>query len=121
MASGIALIIKQNLVMDLNQAIPCPNCGNVANRRHFTSNKPFYHPCQGDRIIQTECPVCDYLMVMCSLNGRVIEAHSSCTSPQTKQLISERPKPSKVFPLRATQPRPKFDSGDAPLLKPLSA
>ena len=74
--SAIALIMKQNLVMDINHAIPCPNCGNVANHRHFTSNDSIYHPCQGDRIIQTECPICDYLMIMSSLNGRVIESQN---------------------------------------------
>ncbi len=85
--------------MDLNLAILCPNCGSVANRRHFTSNEAIYHPCQGDRIIQTECPVCDYFLLMCSLNGRVIEAHSSSTSPQTRQLIADCQQPAKVFPL----------------------
>ncbi len=85
--------------MDINQTIPCPNCGGKANRRYFISNETIYHRCQGDRIIQTECPECDYLLVMCSLSGSVIEAYSSSTSAKIRHLTSSLQKSSQVVPL----------------------
>ena len=85
--------------MDINHKIPCPNCGGKANRRYFVSNETFYNRCQGDRIIQTECPECDYLLVMCSLNGSVVEACSSSTSAKTRHLTSSAKTSSRVFPL----------------------
>jgi protein-tyrosine-phosphatase len=62
--------------MNINQIIRCPNCGNQAERRYFTSNEAIYNSCPNHQVLQTECPVCDYLMVMCSRNARVIEAHA---------------------------------------------
>ncbi len=85
--------------MDINHTIPCPNCGGKANRRYFISNEATYHRCQADRIIQTECPECDYLLVMCSLNGSVIEAYPSSSSAKTRHLTSSPKKSSQVFPL----------------------
>lgn len=52
--------------MRIKQKIYCPNCGNNAQRDYFTRNK----------IVQTSCPTCDYLMVNCSLTGRVLEAYA---------------------------------------------
>lgn len=98
-ASTTALVMEKNLVMDINRTIPCPNCGGAANRRYFISNEAIYHRQKGARIIQTECPVCDYLLVMCSLSGRVIEAYPSSTSPKTRHLTSSPKKSSQVFPL----------------------
>ncbi len=46
------------------QTIHCPNCGSLAERWYYS-----------DRI-QTECAVCDYLMVTCSKTGNVIEAQA---------------------------------------------
>lgn len=62
------------------QKISCPNCGSKASRTHFTSNNAAYRSCPNKQVIQTECPVCDYLMVMCSLNGSVLEAEFPGTS-----------------------------------------
>ena len=61
------------------QTIRCPNCGSEAERRYFTSNQEVYRTCPSNQVIQTECAVCDYLMVMCSLNGSVIEAQAPGT------------------------------------------
>lgn len=66
--------------MDCTYRVPCSNCGRTATRSYFISREPRYARCPKERVIHTECPHCDYLMVMCSLNGRVIEAHDSSTS-----------------------------------------
>jgi hypothetical protein len=65
--------------MNANQTVRCPNCGSQAERRYFTSEEAAYSNCPGNLVLQTECPVCDYLMVMCSRNGSVVEAYSSGT------------------------------------------
>ncbi len=65
--------------MNIVQKISCPNCGNKAVRRYFTSNEAVYSNCPNKQVIYTECPICDYLMVMCSLNGSVLEAEFSST------------------------------------------
>ena len=46
----------------------------MAQRRHFISNEVNIYSCPDRKVSQTECPVCDYLMAMCSLNGNVLEA-----------------------------------------------
>ncbi|MDJ0648368.1 MAG: hypothetical protein QNJ60_06630 [Xenococcaceae cyanobacterium MO_188.B19] len=65
--------------MNIVQKISCPNCGNKAVRRYFTSNEAVYKNCPNKQVIYTECPICDYLMVMCSLSGSVLEAEFSST------------------------------------------
>ncbi len=50
----------------LIQNIPCPNCGSAA-QRHYIANS---------NLTKTQCSACDYLMVMCSQSGRVIEAYA---------------------------------------------
>ncbi|MGK7903356.1 MAG: replication restart DNA helicase PriA [Hormoscilla sp.] len=52
--------------MQITQAIRCPNCGSHAERNYLTSN----------RQTRTECPVCDYLMITCSVTGKVVEAYA---------------------------------------------
>ena len=66
--------------MDTTHTINCSSCGSAATRRYFTSNEAMYSCCSRGEVIHTECPICDYLMTICSLNGIVIEAHSSSTS-----------------------------------------
>ena len=53
-----------------------PNCGSDAWRNYFTSDDFSHRICPNNQVIQTECPACDYLMIMCSRNARVIEAYS---------------------------------------------
>jgi len=54
------------------QTVHCPTCGSLAERRLLkkqqTSNQ--------EHCIQTACPSCDYLMVVGSLTGRVLEAYA---------------------------------------------
>lgn len=75
------LSIKKNYVMNTIATIKCfcPNCGGNATRVYFNSPDPRYHRCASDQVIQTECPSCDYLMVMCARNGIVIEAYAPST------------------------------------------
>jgi rubredoxin len=52
------------------QTVRCPNCGSLAERH--------YHAVLAQ--VQTQCDACDYLMVVSTLSGNVIEAHSPGTS-----------------------------------------
>ena len=47
------------------QIVHCPNCGCLAERN--------YHRLSSH--IETQCLVCDYLMVICANTGRVIESY----------------------------------------------
>jgi ribosomal protein L37E len=62
------------------QTIRCPNCGSKAERRYFISEEPTYSFCPSHHVIQTECAACDYLMVMCLRNAKVVEAYAPSTS-----------------------------------------
>lgn len=48
------------------QTVRCPNCGSLAKRDRLVSLSQ----------IKTECHECDYLMITCSLTGKVVEAHA---------------------------------------------
>ncbi|HEY9668208.1 MAG TPA: hypothetical protein V6C91_15460 [Coleofasciculaceae cyanobacterium] len=52
--------------MQITQKVCCPNCGSHAERLYFTKTY----------IMQTQCPVCDYLMINCSRTGKVVEAYA---------------------------------------------
>ncbi len=52
--------------MQIIQKVYCPNCGSSAQRIY----------CQNTHLTQTQCPVCDYLMISCSRTGRVVEAYA---------------------------------------------
>jgi len=63
----LTTIVKaSDLKMQITQAIRCPNCGSHAERNYLAS----------DQQTRTECPVCDYLMITCSLTGKVVEAYA---------------------------------------------
>jgi DNA-directed RNA polymerase subunit RPC12/RpoP len=62
--------------MHTTQTVRCPNCGSQAERRYFTSEEVIYRTCPSNQIIQTECQVCDYLMVMCSRNASIVEVYA---------------------------------------------
>jgi hypothetical protein len=55
---------------------PCPNCGSEAKRQFLTDGILAHKHSLMNQIIRTECPVCDYLMVIRSLDGSVIEAYA---------------------------------------------
>jgi hypothetical protein len=48
------------------QTIRCPNCGSLAERHHHALIAQ----------VRTQCDDCDYLLVMCSQSGRVLESYA---------------------------------------------
>ena len=70
--------------------VRCPNCGSPAHRHLYDEGLSRCQSCPDQQVAQTECPECDYLMVICWKDGKVLEAHSpgrsgilaSCSSPQ---------------------------------------
>lgn len=52
--------------MQSSQVIRCPNCGQPGER-YYLLNKS---------LIQTQCGICDYLMITCSETGNVVEAYA---------------------------------------------
>ena len=82
--------------MQRTQIIRCPNCGSLANRQFLNDEQSDHTQHLGGEIIRTECPVCDYLMVMRSLDGSVIEAYAPGISPA--RLGISREVKSYVFP-----------------------
>lgn len=67
-------------LMKKKQTVRCPNCGSESQRYYFTSDEAMYRSCSGSQVMQTECEHCDYLMVMCLLNGNVVEAYAPGTN-----------------------------------------
>lgn len=49
----------------IRQIVHCPNCGCLAERNHHSLSN----------YIETQCLVCDYLMVICANTNRVIESY----------------------------------------------
>lgn len=62
--------------MQTTQSVRCPNCGNMAQRHYLIGSEVSHYACAGDQVTKTECSVCDYLMVICSVSGNVIEAYA---------------------------------------------
>jgi hypothetical protein len=56
----------RGLDMQTTQTIHCPNCGSLAERHHLSSQN----------LVRTQCEVCDYLLITCSLTNRVLEAYA---------------------------------------------
>ncbi|MEM7725650.1 MAG: replication restart DNA helicase PriA [Cyanobacteria bacterium P01_A01_bin.45] len=52
--------------MQIIKQVRCPNCGSEAERYYIDDS----------RLTRTQCANCDYLMVMCDLTGKVIEAYA---------------------------------------------
>lgn len=86
--------------MQTSHVIYCPNCGSRAERHYFTSLQSAYLKCLGNQVTQTECPACDYLTVICSLNGSVVEAYApgikAPTAASKSQPVSKTPRGIKV-------------------------
>ncbi len=75
----------------------CPNCGSNATRTYLTGHEAIYNRCVSNLVIQTECPNCDYLMIMCARNGIVIEAYApSISAPVSNfKLLEASPEDNK--------------------------
>ena len=52
--------------MQIKQNVRCPNCGSEAERYYVLDSQ----------LTRTQCLSCDYLMVMCSRTGKVVEAYA---------------------------------------------
>jgi len=52
--------------MQIVQKIRCPNCGSEGERHYISDSQ----------LTRTQCPTCDYLMISCTLTGKVIEAYA---------------------------------------------
>lgn len=70
--------IKQN---QITQNVRCPNCGSEAERYYILSSK----------LTRTQCLSCDYLMVMCSRTGKVIEAYAPGIDFKAAKAIAASP------------------------------
>lgn len=59
------------------QTIRCPNCGSQAER-HYVKHS---------HVSRTQCSNCDYLLVSCTITGKVLEAYApSITTNRYKQI-----------------------------------
>jgi hypothetical protein len=67
------------------ETVRCPNCGRYGERHHI----------QESNIVRTQCPECDYLLVACSLTGKVIECYAPGLSTASV-LLHSRVAPSKA-------------------------
>jgi ribosomal protein L32 len=56
----------QTIAETIHHTVRCPNCGELADRHHIGEH----------HLTRTQCGCCDYLMITCSLTGRVIEAYA---------------------------------------------
>ena len=52
--------------MNTVQKVHCPNCGSDAERHYISDSQ----------LTRTQCPSCDYLMITCTVTGKVIEAYA---------------------------------------------
>ncbi len=57
--------------------VHCPNCGSLAQKRFYEKEGT---TCPNKQIVDIECRVCDYFVVMCSRNANVLESYAPGTS-----------------------------------------
>jgi hypothetical protein len=74
--------------MHTHLEIYCPNCGSLAQRHLFDEGAAICQSCPDQQVSQTECPSCDYLLVMCWKNGKVLEAYAPGIPVVTELLTS---------------------------------
>lgn len=62
--------------MQIKQTVRCPNCGELATREYSNKLLPSYINSSEKAVIKTECKSCDYLMIMGSYDGKVLDAYA---------------------------------------------
>jgi hypothetical protein len=64
------------------ESIRCPNCGAIAERHHLSYLAQ----------VKTQCEDCDYLLVMCTRSGHVLESYAPGlpSEPRPMQPIAAR-------------------------------
>jgi len=67
------------------ESIRCPNCGAIAERHHLSYLAQ----------VKTQCEACDYLLVMCTRSGHVLESYAPGlpSEPRPMQPIAVRINP----------------------------
>ncbi len=60
------MMMARGYQMQTVQKIHCPNCGSEGERYYILDRQ----------LTRTQCQNCDYLMVCCTLTGKVIEAYA---------------------------------------------
>lgn len=78
--------------MRMVQITRCPNCGSEAERHHLLSSQ----------LTRTQCLTCDYLMVMCSRTGKVIEAYAPGIYPSAIVSLHEVGRTQHPLPVPAS-------------------
>ena len=68
--SGNALLGSASATV---QRVHCPTCGSSAERYHLRAEK----------MTRTQCAQCDYLMILCTSTGQVIESYAPSCLPAT--------------------------------------
>jgi hypothetical protein len=71
------------------ESIRCPNCGAIAERHHLAYLAQ----------VKTQCEACDYLLVMCTRSGHVLESYAPGLPAEP------RPKPVAIRFTIAHQPQ----------------
>ncbi len=61
------------------ESIRCPNCGSIAERHHLSYLAQ----------VKTQCEECDYLLVMCTRSGHVLESYAPGLPSETRSPIKQ--------------------------------
>lgn len=72
------------------ESIRCPNCGSIAERHHLSYLAQ----------VKTQCEQCDYLLLMCTRSGHVLESYAP-------GLPSERPSSQPIAVRLAPMTKPQ--------------
>ncbi|MCM1984821.1 hypothetical protein [Lyngbya confervoides] len=67
--------------MQKTQIVHCPTCGSLAKRQLITIElASLPHREERPQCIRTECPHCDYLMVLCVCENQLTQVYAPITN-----------------------------------------
>lgn len=72
------------------ESIRCPNCGAIAERHHLSYLAQ----------VKTQCEDCDYLLVICTRSGHVLESYAPGLPSEPRPM---KPIAVRLAPLAKTQ------------------